>query len=223
MFTAYPTYDKFRTLSIKLAGAAYEDVFALQSGLITLGFLPVGEDDGWFGTKTDASVRKFQTEKGLTVDGLAGGNTQKKVATTIATSVSFTKGMPYTRLYGQLEHESSFRLGIYSVQYANGTFDAGVAQENTGFVDAKHGFTPVDAINALADRYVLYYGHFGGIDADRRGDLAQLAWNAPAWACFLAYEAGAKNDWVKARKSASLSDANRLKAENYIASVSAYA
>ena len=37
--------------------------------------IPVGEIDGIFGAKTESAVRKFQQEKGLTVDGIVGVNT----------------------------------------------------------------------------------------------------------------------------------------------------
>ena len=47
----------------------------LQSYLIFLGYLAVGEADGKFGPKTEEAVKKFQKDKGLKVDGIVGKNT----------------------------------------------------------------------------------------------------------------------------------------------------
>jgi chitosanase len=51
-----------------------DDVSALQQALTRAGF-PVTVD-GTFGTSTDAAVRQFQQQKGLTVDGIAGPATR---------------------------------------------------------------------------------------------------------------------------------------------------
>lgn len=229
MFTAYPTYSKFRTLKLTSPQMRGEDVYALQNALVSLGY-SVGSAgaDGFFGSDTDKGVRKFQEsvkagDPKFVVDGLAGGGTQKAAAVKLAESAAFESGVPIKRLYGQLEHESSFRLGIYSIQYDNGSYDAGVAQRNTALTPPQEGFEVEDSINALAARVKEYYTHFEGIPTDRRWDLAQGAWNAPAWACYLAHAEGANNSWVAARKSRSLSDAQRARIETYIASVSAYA
>jgi peptidoglycan hydrolase-like protein with peptidoglycan-binding domain len=49
-------------------------VAALQTKLKALGYDP-GPADGKFGDKTVAAVKKFQTDKNLTVDGIAGNQT----------------------------------------------------------------------------------------------------------------------------------------------------
>lgn len=49
-------------------------VAAMQTKLRSLGYDP-GPADGLFGDKTDAAVRKFQTDKKLAVDGVAGTQT----------------------------------------------------------------------------------------------------------------------------------------------------
>lgn len=50
-------------------------VTKLQQQLITLGYLPAGEDDGKFGAKTQQAVRSFQKDQGIKVDGIAGTQT----------------------------------------------------------------------------------------------------------------------------------------------------
>lgn len=47
----------------------------LQQQLITLNYLPVGEDDGKFGPKTAKAVMQFQRDQKISVDGVAGSQT----------------------------------------------------------------------------------------------------------------------------------------------------
>ncbi len=79
-------------LSIALSGFAYAalgdrllgrgskgpEVTELQKRLVQLGYV-VGTVDGKFGSKTEAAVRRFQKERGLRVDGLAGTQTIKEL------------------------------------------------------------------------------------------------------------------------------------------------
>lgn len=75
-------------LSIALSGIAYgalgdrvlgrgskgPEVIELQKKLAQLGYV-VGTADGKLGSKTEAAIRRFQKERGLRVDGLAGTQT----------------------------------------------------------------------------------------------------------------------------------------------------
>lgn len=79
-------------LSIALSGIAYgalgdrllgrgskgPEVIELQKKLAQLGYV-VGTADGKFGSKTEAAIRRFQKERGLRVDGLAGTQTIKEL------------------------------------------------------------------------------------------------------------------------------------------------
>jgi len=79
-------------LSIALSGFAYAalgdrllgrgskgpEVTQLQKKLVQLGYV-VGTVDGKFGSKTEAAIRRFQKERGLRVDGLAGTQTIKEL------------------------------------------------------------------------------------------------------------------------------------------------
>jgi peptidoglycan hydrolase-like protein with peptidoglycan-binding domain len=51
-------------------GAQDEVVRRLQDALVAQGYF-VGNVDGWFGPRTDAAVRYFQSVCGLDVDGVA--------------------------------------------------------------------------------------------------------------------------------------------------------
>ena len=79
-------------LSIALSGIAYgalgdrllgrgskgPEVIELQKKLAQLGYV-VGTADGKFGPKTETAIRRFQKERGLRVDGLAGTQTIKEL------------------------------------------------------------------------------------------------------------------------------------------------
>jgi len=79
-------------LSIALSGIAYgalgdrllgrgsngPEVIELQKKLAQLGYV-VGAVDGKYGPKTEGAVRRFQKERGLRVDGLAGTQTIKEL------------------------------------------------------------------------------------------------------------------------------------------------
>jgi len=56
------------------SGSSGDAVLALQRKLWALGFDP-GPTDGIFGPKTDDAVKRYQEDKGLQVDGIAGPET----------------------------------------------------------------------------------------------------------------------------------------------------
>lgn len=64
-----------RSLMLKKERMNGDDVQAIQKKLIDLGFLPSGEDDGWFGPKTKLAVQEFQLFYNLESDGIAGRKT----------------------------------------------------------------------------------------------------------------------------------------------------
>lgn len=55
-------------------GSTGRQVEAIQTRLRTLGY-DCGNPDGKFGPRTDAAVRQFQMDRGLTVDGIVGPKT----------------------------------------------------------------------------------------------------------------------------------------------------
>ena len=64
-------------------GSAGEAVRALQELLKKCGY-DCGDIDGMFGSKTEAAVKAFQRDHGLTVDGIAGEKTQEALAAAAA-------------------------------------------------------------------------------------------------------------------------------------------
>ncbi len=60
-------------------GSKGDEVTRLQKRLAAAGFDP-GAADGHFGPKTDAALRAFQADAGIDADGIAGPQTNAKLA-----------------------------------------------------------------------------------------------------------------------------------------------
>ena len=69
---------RIRAVATLKKGSTGAAVKQLQTDLKTLGY-DVGTVDGTYGTKTVAAVKAFQQDHGLTVDGIAGMNTQAAI------------------------------------------------------------------------------------------------------------------------------------------------
>jgi peptidoglycan hydrolase-like protein with peptidoglycan-binding domain len=191
MFDSFPSYDRYRTLRLASPIMKGEDVFALQTALKFIGNDP-GTTDGVFGAATDRAVRAAQTFYEIVVDGLAGGTTQTWLCRSLAAHFSAKHNLPKGLLIGQITHESGCRVGNYSPQRADSTYDAGVAQRNTAHTPARDGFNAPPSIDALGINERKYYDKYAGVkDVRRRWMLAAGAWNAPAYASFIANEEGA--------------------------------
>lgn len=64
-------------------GSKGRDVAALQANLAALGYRP-GAADGAYGANTAAAVKRFQTDQGLTPDGIYGPNSVAAMAAAVA-------------------------------------------------------------------------------------------------------------------------------------------
>jgi len=191
LFDDFPSYDRYRTLRLTSPSMKGEDVFALQTALKAAGFDP-GAHDGALGPNTEAAIKKAQTALQLTADGMAGGKTQTALCTKLAATTAEKFKLPKGLLLGQLIHESGCRVGNYSPQRPDASYDAGVAQRNTAHTPAEQGFDVPPSIELLGGNQRKYYDKFAGVaEEERRWMLAAGAWNAPAYACYMANEEGA--------------------------------
>ncbi|MFZ2693746.1 MAG: peptidoglycan-binding domain-containing protein, partial [Minisyncoccia bacterium] len=64
--TSVTTPTLTRTIYISLKGT---DVIALQDFLISKGYLPLGNNTGFFGPLTRSAVQKYQCDKGIVCSG----------------------------------------------------------------------------------------------------------------------------------------------------------
>ena len=71
--TSKPSVGAYTTKLRK--GSSGTQVKKLQQQLIQLGYLPAGEDDGKYGSKTAYAVMQFQLDQHISVDGVAGPQT----------------------------------------------------------------------------------------------------------------------------------------------------
>ena len=125
-------------------GSQGKEVTAIQNALKERGLFS-GEATGYYGTKTQTAVRRFQKQKGLSVDGIAGPQTLNALGITSGSVPQATesninllariisaeaRGEPYT---GQVAvgavvlnrvESPSFPNTISGVIYQNGAFTA---------------------------------------------------------------------------------------------------
>lgn len=125
-------------------GSQGKEVTAIQNALKERGLF-TGNVTGYYGTKTQTAVKRFQKQKGLTVDGIAGPQTLGALGISIGTVPKATesninllariisaeaRGEPYSGqvavgavVLNRVQHPS-FPNSISGVIYQNGAFTA---------------------------------------------------------------------------------------------------
>lgn len=222
MFEGRPSYNPYRALHLTDPQQEGEDVYALQLALNgCFDFEVPLTADGVLGQKTSKTIIAAQVRLTLAADGVAGQKTQTALSLRLGKLAQRTHPLPPGLPAGQLSHESSFLLGNYSTSYPDGSFDAGVAQRNTNFTAPRHGFDPVESISVLCQHCESFHDEFAGVPTERRRwELAVGAWNAPAFARYIAKEEGATE--VRSANTARPSDDARMKLEAYMDSCCAF-
>lgn len=95
-------------------GDSGDEVRRIQNRLIALGYsLPIYGADGSFGSETEAAVKQFQSDNGLTADGLVGPKTMTALDNaTTRTNTSFP--LPDGEWYGQPNSDDRNHSGYYN-------------------------------------------------------------------------------------------------------------
>jgi hypothetical protein len=189
----------YRPLKRGLSG---NDVYALQTGLNVFAD-PDIVADGVFGDRTHTAVVRYQRNRKLTDDGIAGILTQRSVAINIGNRVKQHVVLPNGLLTGVFEKESGFILGNHTSRYSNGTWDIGIVQRNTAYHTVEESFDPADSIEYYAQRVRGKFEEYQSIntfDARRNWELAAGSWNRPAWTDRLARGQSLttfERDWIE--------------------------
>lgn len=155
------------TDALSRVGSSGKEVTAIQQVLKDWGLFN-GTITGYYGTKTEAAVRKFQKIKGLSVDGIAGPQTLRAMGISIGSLPSATeaninllariisaeaRGEPYAGqvavgavILNRIEHPS-FPDTLAGVIYQNGAFTAIVDGQFNEPVSATSYDAARDALN----------------------------------------------------------------------------
>ena len=86
------------------AGSTGEAVKKIQTALKNKGYY-TGSVDGIFGKLTTAAVKKFQSDNGLTADGVVGSATMKKLGVDLSVSSSSDEELLARVIYGEARGE----------------------------------------------------------------------------------------------------------------------
>lgn len=108
-----PTSALAASSTLKL-GSSGSEVTTLQERLIKLGYLDYPNATGYYGTLTKTAVTRFQTNNGLTADGIAGSKTQAALYASSAKSMVLKVG-------SSGEAVKSLQLKLKELGYFSGT------------------------------------------------------------------------------------------------------
>lgn len=129
-------------------GDSGEHIRELQKALSDLGFDPQGID-GMFGSGCEQAVRRFQKHYGLSTDGFAGPQTQKKL--TELTGKTFKPGVSSEKSTRGLHDASDARAGTLK-----GTGKPGVVKDGYIF-DGEYTIDEIDeALKKLYEKAPYY-------------------------------------------------------------------
>ena len=162
--------DVFVSTSNSLkAGQTSDEIKTVQKRLIELGYL-TGSADGNFGDKTEAAVKAFQKQAGLTADGVVGATTLKALnsssapkATAAATAAPTATAAPSTT-YTTLKQGSTgeavktLQKRLIELKYLSGSADGDYGSATTDAVKTfqKQAGLTADGIAGAATQKALF-------------------------------------------------------------------
>ena len=116
--------------SVLYKGMSKEAVLALQMNLNGLSY-STGQVDGIYGARTYDAVKRFQTENGLTPDGIAGDNTNKRIKSIVTEVQTALKGFGYLNSGADGIYGTATREAVKKFQSDNYITADGIAGKNT--------------------------------------------------------------------------------------------
>lgn len=167
-------------------GLQGHDVWALQINLHAAGFAV--SMDGVFGMQTKTAVQRFQDDRKLSDDGVAGILTQRSLALKLIEPVQDHEKTPHGLIRGIVEGESGWVVGATNWSVAGGV-DCGWAQrrvyeqdyDETHFERAFNGKVQFGILaQNLRGKKKEYFGRKGATTHKRAWELAVLYHNWPA-------------------------------------------
>ncbi len=165
-------------------GSTGSFVKQLQGNLIMLGYLN-DVADGIFGSKTLAAVRQYQSQNGLTVDGIAGPNTngavQREVLRILAVVDTAKQYLGTSYVYGGSSPETGFDCsGLTQYSFAQ----AGISIPRVSSEQAASGIEVPYAQLRIGDLVAfyspvshvgIYIGNGQFIHAPHTGDVVKIS------------------------------------------------
>lgn len=178
------------TLYVLERGKEHNGVWGLQAFLGYIGYLDV-PPTGFFGTKTESAVKRYQTAKNLAADGVVGPKTSAIIVHSCVARNPNAKQLPRYLINGIIDAESGRLLGAVNASVSGG-LDLGLTQRRcygppySADAVAKAldpvfsvGYTISNADKTgILDRYGVYSARVGPGEYAWR--LAALAHNWPS-------------------------------------------
>lgn len=163
-------------------GSSGDEVKKLQSALIYLGYL-AGGADGKFGDKTEAAVRLYQKTNGMTVDGIAGPatikkiNAEKQLCENIVATTKAQLGIPY--VYGGASTSGFDCSGLAMYVYGKYGFKMGHStgiQSRLGYAVPYSQIRPGDLVGFYSPcgHVGIYIGDGKFIHAPQTGEVVKI-------------------------------------------------
>jgi hypothetical protein len=169
-------------------------VYALQRALLAIGYSGVGAADGDFGARTDRAVKRFQRNKQLAADGIAGPATRRALADRVCQVIDKqVRGVPAGLARNLARGEGGDNPAAVNWSVPGGV-DCGLFQLRVygpaySRTKLEQAFCPVcsggEAMRAFLKRRDGFLGRaWVGQSMERAGRCALLAHNWPAGADF---------------------------------------
>lgn len=181
------------TLALSKRGSRGEEVRNIQTRLIKWGYMS-GSADGVYGEKTEAGVKKFQKNHGLTADGIAGPATLAKIGLpsgSTSSSSNSNVNLLARVVNGEARGESYEGQVAIAAVVLNRVKHSSFPNSIAGVIYQPGAFTAVSDGQINAEMYTSCY------NAARD---ALNGWDPTGGAIYYYNPSTATNQWIRSRK-----------------------